>query len=566
MARSVITNLSDRRLRIARKDGGELWLPGLGSLLLEAEDAVQLQLDTWKKDHLVSVRNYDHDSAWAAVGMAIFGLVTIVIAFGILWVVNQFLPVKYFLPLRAGLFSMGVLLLGVIVIAAVSASGRLRTLFDGVADFVGRLGTFLLILGVSLGLPGLAWLLWLGGYSWKDLLVALGAAFAVLAVLVPPSLYFLFARLRLPLVRHAFVRDVLALEESLKTSDEVSAKYGELIDDVFGVGSAGALITAGIPVVLCTLLVAIGWTVLLTMYGFRLMEAPGAPITPLVQLEALIFGFLGSYFFGLQMLFRRYLRSDLAPKAYVHFVVRILITLVMVWALSSVPVLTTGPQQGLLYLLAFVIGVVPETGYLLINRLLRNLVGRASPMLTERHSLNALEGVTLYDSARLMEEGIENVESLAHHNLPELMLRTRLPTPRLIDLVDQAALYLHLTNSDQPPIAALHALRGVGIRTATDLLCAIAAEGVDTGPGKLAGLLSNGPNAVPRLPSIARVLKDDEWVADLQNWRIKRMRTEEIALTPADVWAPADNGGSAHAGNGNGQGKTAAVPGTATTA
>ena len=133
------------------------------------------------------------------------------------------------------------------------------------------------------------------------------------------------------------------------------------------------------------------------------------------------------------------------------------------------------------------------------------------------------------------------------------MLRTRLPTPRLIDLVDQAALYLHLTDSDDSPRQALHALRGVGIRTATDLLCAMDAEDTDTGPGKLAGLLHTGANDVPRLPYIARVLRDDEWITDLQSWRKSRMRPEAIALTPADVWGVAEIPSPLPAGNGNGQ-------------
>ena len=559
MASWVVTNLSDRRLRIARQDGGELWLPGLGSLQLEQEDVSKLQTEEWEREHLITLLHRDNENAYAAIGFAMFGLVAVLIGLLIPWIASQLNhPLHYADQLKVGLSIVAALLTALILVVVVSAFGPLRAWFDRTVDFVGRLGTFLVILGVSFGLPGLAYLWWdpTDGRTLTDLLYLLGAAFSVLAVLLPPSLYFLFARLRLPLVRRAFVRDVLALDASLRTSDEVAAKYSELIDDVFGVGSAGALITAGVPVVLCTMLVAIGWTVVLDTYGFGFPGPRGATAAQ-VQLEALIFAFLGSYFFGLQMLFRRYLRSDLAPKAYVHFAVRILVTSVMVWALSSVPVLTTGPQKGLLYLLAFTIGVVPETGYLLINRLLRNVVGKASPTLSERHSLNALEGVTLYDSARLMEEGIENVESLAHHNLPELMLRTRLPTPRLIDLVDQAALYLHLTDSIESPTTALYTLRGVGIRTATDLLCAMDAAGDDTGPGKLAGLLSHGANDVPRLPSIARVLKDDEWVADLQTWRRTRMRPEEVATSPADVWRVA--GAHAKPAPINGKGRAAPV-------
>ena len=79
------------------------------------------------------------------------------------------------------------------------------------------------------------------------------------------------------------------------------------------------------------------------------------------------------------------------------------------------------------------------------------------------------------------------------------------------------------------------------------------AAGDDTGPGKLAGLLSHGANDVPRLPSIARVLKDDEWVADLQTWRKTRMRPEEVATSPADVWGVAGDHAKPAPVNGKGR-------------
>ncbi len=38
---------------------------------------------------------------------------------------------------------------------------------------------------------------------------------------------------------------------------------------------------------------------------------------------------------------------------------------------------------------------------------------------------------------------MNNVEALAHHDVVDLMLATRIPVPRLVDWVDQAILYLH---------------------------------------------------------------------------------------------------------------------------
>jgi len=46
--------------------------------------------------------------------------------------------------------------------------------------------------------------------------------------------------------------------------------------------------------------------------------------------------------------------------------------------------------------------------------------------------------------ARLLEEGIEDMQSLATANFVDVILHTRVPVGRLVDWVDQAHLYLHL--------------------------------------------------------------------------------------------------------------------------
>jgi hypothetical protein len=45
--------------------------------------------------------------------------------------------------------------------------------------------------------------------------------------------------------------------------------------------------------------------------------------------------------------------------------------------------------------------------------------------------------------ARLYDEGVNNVQGLAHADVVELMLQTRIPVPRILDWVDQAILSLH---------------------------------------------------------------------------------------------------------------------------
>src|SRR5690606_22104008 len=160
---------------------------------------------------------------------------------------------------------------------------------------------------------------------------------------------------------------------------------------------------------------------------------------------AFTFAFLGTYFFSLNMVFRRYVRADLGPKAYSHIAVRIIIASVLAWVASqtweglsepvaqasaaadaaAASVAAEGVSPWHLLLLAFFIGFVPDTGLAVLYGVLKNRwVSAVIPALANRDPLTQLEGITLYDQARLLEEGIENIENLCHHNLIELLLRT----------------------------------------------------------------------------------------------------------------------------------------------
>jgi len=140
----------------------------------------------------------------------------------------------------------------------------------------------------------------------------------------------------------------------------------------------------------------------------------------------------------------------------------------------------------------------------------------------ENFSLTELEGINLYDRARLLEEGIENIENLAHHNLMELIARTRIPTPRLVDMFDQAILYLHLgleiDSEDEEAIKnekddPRKLLKRLGIRTATDLIkCRNEITEFKDDEKKYKSLIN-------KLDVIVTALKDDEWLNYVQNWR-----------------------------------------------
>jgi hypothetical protein len=395
--------------------------------------------------------------------------------------------------------------------------------------------------------------------SLLDLLLRL--SFVLVATLLPALLLYLFHRQRLETLRESFLRDAIRLNPTLVTENEARTMYGGMIDDILGKppeGKAPSSVLSGfeqLPVLISTFLFALGWSFTLIING---ADAVSQELFGL-HTNAQLFGFLGAYFFALNLIFRRYVRSDLNTKAYTHMAVRVLTTFVLIWVVSVIQVIEAGGPSAQaagatsartmseisLYLLAFVVGIIPETATALLQDVLRRRwVSFVAPSLKEKHPLWRLDGITLYDQARLLEEGVENIETLAHHNLIELMLRTRIPAPRLVDLVDQAILYLHAQGpvqvtmealakeADEPELYGLWKyLRMYGIRTATDLSVMFPSFDERTAEidedqdqhqpdPDLKAQFGNRQQA--RLRMILYSLKDDEWMAYLLHWR--RMR------------------------------------------
>jgi tetratricopeptide (TPR) repeat protein len=132
--------------------------------------------------------------------------------------------------------------------------------------------------------------------------------------------------------------------------------------------------------------------------------------------------------------------------------------------------------------------------------------------------LNDLEGIDLYDLGRLESEGIVNIEGLAHHELIDLIIETRVPVPRLIDWVDQSILYLHLVGGSDSGARAT--LRDYGIRTATDLLRAWdQAEARGDAEFEAFRMLLGAERQPYRLEVIRDALLDDEWITTVSCWR-----------------------------------------------
>jgi hypothetical protein len=192
-----------------------------------------------------------------------------------------------------------------------------------------------------------------------------------------------------------------------------------------------------VPVYLSTLIFAAGWVAVLgrdPLFGDRLT----------MPVDALRFAFMGAYSFVLQMMIRRYFQSDLKASAYLSAITRVVTVLILVlvlhWAVPAPSWLTPGRQCGT----AFLIGFFPLVGMQLLQKGITAQARRWLPTLENPYPLSELFGLNVWYEARLLEEGIEDMENLTSANLVDVLLHTRVPVGRLVDWIDQAHLYLAL--------------------------------------------------------------------------------------------------------------------------
>jgi hypothetical protein len=341
--------------------------------------------------------------------------------------------------------------------------------------------------------------------------------FIAIAATVPTLLYFLFDRHKVLTLHRTFQKRILRLDPTLDNLYDVEAAYGDQVSEALGreVSQATRINPANrFPIFLAAALIALGWVISLPVAT----QSPAGPVDLVTLLTprrtTFVFGFLGAYFFAINLVARRFVRGDLRPKAYGAITVRIL----TVFAFSFVLEVAFPPSDSLL-VTAFIVGILPETFFTLISEIQRGVLGRKVKLLHEPHPLTKLDGIDLYDRARLEDEGVNNVEALAHHDLVDLMLGTRIPVARLVDWVDQAILYLHTTDSDGDDSSPRQQLlRSFGVRTASDLLAVNSDDKLWAELAKKdAELGSTG-----QLDSVIVTLSDDEWMRHVLEWRDTR--------------------------------------------
>ena len=318
---------------------------------------------------------------------------------------------------------------------------------------------------------------------------------------------------------------VLQPTDSNYSSQELPQKVGS---EATGLSTIFTVDTT-IPVIIATILIALGWLITLPPWQGRLILgrqstqtttevhsnksnatdaiqaqasatpglAPAAQPTPPAVESAtekwlavytpisspVRFAFIGAYFFTLQMLFRRYVRRDLRSSAYVAVSLRIILAVIGIWVLVEAMAMApsswfvagqqkTQTVEKSLLVLGFVVGVFPRVAWQVVQASIKRVCSLAVPSLQTQLPLSDLDGLTVWHEARLEEEDVENIPNMATADLVDLLINTRFPPDRIIDWVDQAILYTHLgppSNTSNTP-ALRELLRAHGIRTATSLV------------------------------------------------------------------------------------------------
>lgn len=353
------------------------------------------------------------------------------------------------------------------------------------------------------------------------------------AALLPALLYYQFDRDRLSTLREKFEQQIFRLDRTMKTSLDIDAKYGRQIDEIYGRGRPGRVgrLQPGrrAPIFVATVLIMLGW--LLVLLNPDVVRVNNEDVIAELfepRRTAPAFAFLGAYFFSLFALLRGYVRRDLRPKSYSDISVRIVAVVILAWVLD---VMFVDDTSGLL-VFAFVVGIVPQAALNRLRELSQGLATKprlkssapptgsnnvngakeddaVAAALADPLPLTNLQGIDLYDRTRLASEGVTNVEALAHHDLVELMLLTRIPVPRLVDWTDQAILHLHVDEGDRVT------LRRYGIRTASDLVHACASA---TDRDEFLKILDGEAGKPKRLEVIVEAMRDEPWMDNIRYW------------------------------------------------
>ncbi|MBI1876666.1 MAG: hypothetical protein HYR94_00195, partial [Chloroflexi bacterium] len=253
-----------------------------------------------------------------------------------------------------------------------------------------------------------------------------------------------------------------------------------------------------LSLLLLSLLNAIGWYYVFypqTNLGLTRLIEEGQGIRELSEymvgnLTPLTLGFVGAYFFSMQMLVRRYLAGDLYPSVFLQAAQRILLVFILSLALNvlapvvatpisqvtntstptptvatsddqptsaSIPTVTAPEREDTLSqtltlwetakpnvksfvyifitLIAFFAGIFPRWGLRFVASQINRRYHIDVPENIEDVALTKLDGVSIWVEERLIEENVENIESMATAQIEQLVIGTHFSVTQIVDWV-----------------------------------------------------------------------------------------------------------------------------------
>lgn len=524
----AIVNQLNKRLVITAGDGTTFALAPLERREVSPEllEALSRELRALENINYIELEWPSEPRGEEWVGVTLGVGVWVVIGGGILGI-----------SLSAGLWywliGAAVLILAAIVIWRARESGA-------VGRWLALTSALVAVVAAGIGLPGAV--IWFGANipevidiafnasgetQERAILTLLGRAlqliFISVVALLPALLYFLFDRARLTTLRHRFTRQVFRIDRTLRTQADAMAKYGTIVEETYGpqgIGTTRLQPGTQWPILLATIVLAFGWVLVLLNPSVELVQTLDLRTLFRPVQTAPAFAFLGAYVFTVTAVVRGFVRGDLRPKTYGYIAVRIVVVIILAWVLEVM----MDPGDNLL-LTAFVAGLVPDT----VLYRLREWSRWAGGLLTDRLPLTRLDGIDIYERARLESEGITNIQALAKHDLVDLVLQTRIPVPRLVDWTDQAILHLHA--GGQSP---LKVLRGNGILTAYQLETAHAKAAKRGEEAAFLSLLGRDAVGPPRLRLILDAIRDEEWMDAIRYWHDPIHTREQTLRFPPD--------------------------------
>ncbi len=170
---------------------------------------------------------------------------------------------------------------------------------------------------------------------------------------------------------------------------------------------------------------------------------------------AFTFSFIGTLIYTVKEIAFRLYTKDLYPNSLVNFLIRFLtapaVSMVIAYFWMDDWPSIVAP------LTFFIIGFFPQIAMQYIQRTAEKYIGTGENGMKKHETLTQLQGMTEYLTYRFKEIGIGDAQNLAYVDLPHLGNNIGYGRRLLVDMVAQALLYVHFSES-------FHKLNNLGIR------------------------------------------------------------------------------------------------------